>query len=290
MQRLLIVGCGDVMKRAVPWLTRHFEVYAIARSHTSAQHLRSLAVRPVLADLDQPATLGRLSNLAEVIVHSAPPPGTGMQDGRTRALIAALLKGRSVPRRIVYISTSGIYGDHQGAIIDETARRHTQSGRAIRRVDAEQQLRHACKAKGIELIILRAPGIYAADRLPIDRLRNGTAAINHEEDSYSNHIHADDLAKAVCLALFRGANGRAININDDSAWKMGEWFDRVADYAQQPRPPRASKESIRRLVSPQLWSFMQESRRLTNQRMKRELKLRLAYPDASHLFKLTRKG
>jgi nucleoside-diphosphate-sugar epimerase len=283
-RRLLIVGCGDVMTRALPWLTKRFKVYALARStHTGAQ-LRAAGAVPIMADLDQPASLRRLAGIAQHVIHSAPPAAKGTRDQRTRRLASALRQGLILPRGAVYISTIGVYGDCHGELIDETRPRDPRSDRAFRRLDAEDEWRRIGRS-GTRVSILRAPGIYAINRLPLERLQAGTPAIVDIEDSFSNHIHADDLAMAACLALFRARPQRCINTCDDSDWKMGEWFDRVADTFKLPRPTRYARAAIPAVVSPALWSFMRESRRIRNRRLLVELRLRLAYPTPETLLR-----
>ncbi|MGL4995241.1 MAG: NAD-dependent epimerase/dehydratase family protein, partial [Deefgea sp.] len=283
--RLLIVGCGDVVRRALPWLKQRFTMYATARTIESALQLNTLGITPIRADLDQPKTLARLAGIAQFLIHSA-PPSEGKTDARTRALIAALShaqfkQNEILPQRLqraVYISTSGVYGDCGGEWIDETQPLQAQSARALRRVDAETQLRDWAGRHGVRLSILRAPGIYAAERLPIERVRRGDPVLHASEDSYSNHIHADDLAHALCLALFRGLPLRTYNIVDDEPHKMGDYFDQIADYAQLARPPRISRTAAQTQLSPALLSYLNESRQISNARAKRELKLKLTYP------------
>ena len=285
MQNLLIVGCGDVARRALPWLTRHYRVYALVREPDA--QLAALGVTQIRGDLDRPETLGRLAGLAQLVLHFAPPQEfTGVSentynaaaaDPRTRRLIAALRRGKSVPRRLVYISTSGVYGDCGGALIDETRRYNAKTTRAQRRVDAERQLRRFGRS-GTCVSIVRAPGIYAGDRLPLERLRRGDPALAPGDDAYSNHIHAEDLGRACIAALRRGRPNRAYHASDDSKLRMGDYFDTVADAHALPRPPRISMAEAERVLSPGMLSFMRESRRMTNQRLKRELKLRLRYP------------
>ncbi|MDP3037088.1 MAG: NAD-dependent epimerase/dehydratase family protein [Rhodocyclaceae bacterium] len=272
----MIVGCGDVVRRALPALTRRWQVFALVREFDPA--LRIMGVRQLCGDLDQPATLRRLAGLAHAVLHSAPPLGTGDGDPRTLHVLAALTRSRSLPRRIVYISTSGVYGNSAGDWVPETRPLAAHSARARRRVAAEGLLRGFGRRSGTRVSLLRAPGIYAADRLPLERLRRGDPVLVTAEDSYTNHIHAEDLARACVIALERGQACRAYNICDDSALLMGDWFDKLADAFGLPRPPRASRAEARALLSPLLLSFMGESRRLTNTRMKRELKLRLRYP------------
>ena len=283
--RLLIIGCGDVVRRALPWLVQRFTVYATARSYESSLQLNTLGVKVIRADLDSPQTLSRLSGLAQYLIHSA-PPGAGQGDPRTRALIAELGRApRILPlRRAVYISTSGVYGDCGGVWIDENAPRRATQARSLKRIAAENQLRQWSRRQAIALSILRAPGIYAAERLPIARIQRGDPSIQACEDGFSNLIHADDLAHALCLALFRGLPLRAYNIADDAPHPMGDWFDLVADHHKLPRPARISREAAQQLLSPAMLSYLNESRRINNTRAKRELGLTLAYPSAEDFF------
>jgi nucleoside-diphosphate-sugar epimerase len=278
MRRLLIIGCGDVMRRALPQLVQRWQVLALVRERDP--QLSALGVTQIEGDLDRPDTLTRLAGLADAVIHSAPPPAQGTGDTRTRNLISVLQRGKSLPRQLVYISTSGVYGDCDGAWVDETRGVAAQSARATRRVDAERRLRRFGRQRGrhCRVSILRAPGIYAADRLPLERLHKGLPLMLAAEDSHTNHIHADDLGRACIAALARGKPNRIYNINDDSALLMGEWFDALADAFALPRAVRLPREEVRRLVPPLQWSFMNESRRLDNTRMKQELRLRLRYP------------
>lgn len=266
------------MRRTLPSLVPRWNVLALVR-HRDPQ-LAALGVTQIEGDLDRPDTLSRLAGIADAVIHSAPPPAQGSGDSRTRNLLAALQRGKSLPRQLVYISTSGIYGDCGGARVDETRPAAAQSARAARRVDAEQRLRRFGRQRGrrCQVSILRAPGIYAGDRLPLERLHRGLPLMLHAEDSHTNHIHAEDLGRACIAALARARPNRAYNISDDSTLAMGEWFDALADAFALPRAPRLPREEVRRAVPAMQWSFMSESRRLDNTRMKRELQLRLRYP------------
>lgn len=267
--RLLIVGCGDVGLRIVARVHRRFRLLALTSSPERVAALRAAGAVPIVGNLDDRASLRRLRGLAPWLIHLAPPPNSGRTDPRTRRLAAALA-GRA--QRRVYISTTGVYGDHGGAWIDETSRLAPANERAVRRIDAEVAMRAAGAS------VLRVPGIYAHDRLPLDRLRAGTPALRDEDDVHTNHIHADDLARVSLAALFRGAPGRVYNAVDDSQLKMGEYFDLVADRFGLPRPPRLPREQLKAAVSPMMYSFMTESRRLRNQRLRTELLVRLRYP------------
>ncbi|MCA1248576.1 NAD-dependent epimerase/dehydratase family protein [Massilia sp. MS-15] len=275
--RLLIVGCGDVGMRLLPLVRDRFRVFALTSQRERVPVLRAAGAVPLVANLDQPHTLRRLHRLADWVVHLAPPQAEGRQDRRTRHLAAAL--GRATG--MVYVSTSGVYGDCAGALVPETRPVAPRNARAWRRVDAERVLRGWARASGTRLAILRVPGIYAADRLPLKRLAQGTPALRPEDDVYTSHIHADDLARIVALALLRGGGGRVVHAVDDTRLKMGEYFDAVADACGLARPPRLARAELEKVVTPVLLSFMSESRRLENGRLKRELGARLRYPDVA---------
>ncbi len=278
MRRLLIIGCGDVALRAVPLLRPRYRIYALTRSPARVASLRAQGLVPVLGDLDDPATLDGLAGIAHDVLHCAPPPLHGSRDTRTAHLIAALAKAKSLPQHFVYISTSGVYGDCHGAWVDETRPLQPATARAQRRVDAERRLREWGRRSGVRICVLRAPGIYSEARLPLQRLRDGTPALRADEDAYTNHIHADDLARMAVAALSYGTPGRLYNASDDSVLKMGDYFDLVADRYGLPRPPRVSRAEAGQRIAPALLSFMSESRRLSNHRIKRELRLTLRYP------------
>lgn len=281
MRRLLIIGCGDIALRMLPLLRARYTVYALVRSRERLPELRALGLRPVLGDLDKPETLGALSGIAHDVVHFAPPPPSGPHDTRTAHLIAALTKGKSVPQQVVYISTTGVYGDCGGALVEETRPLRPRTQRAQRRADAELKLRRWGARAGVRVMLLRVPGIYASDRLPLVRLARGTPALRVEDDGYVNHVHADDLARMVVAALRHGHPNRSYNAADDAPQRMGDYFDLVADRCGLPRPPRVARAEAERALSPQLYSFMSESRRISNRRIKRELRVALRYPSVA---------
>lgn len=277
MTNLLIIGCGDIALRTLPRLQGRYRIYALLRDPAKADGLRKLGVTPILGDLDDRHSLTRIAGLADIVLHFAPPERQGRFDTRTRNLLSAL-STRLLPTRLIYISTSGVYGDCGGDIVSETRPVNPQSDRARLRVSAERQIRTWATRNHVNANILRVPGIIAEDRLPVDRIKAGTPAIVVSDDGYSNHIHADDLARVVIHALRYAKPNRVYHTVDDDEMKMGNYFDAVADAFQLPRPPRLSRAEVQRAVSPMMWSFMNESRRLTNTRMKRELNVRLRYP------------
>jgi len=263
MRKLLIAGYGDIARRAAPRLEARYAVQPVSRRHGF--------------DLDCPETLVPLQEV-DAMLHCAPPPSTGAADTRTTHLLAALAKGRILPARVVYVSTSGVYGDCGGERVDESRPIAPQTPRARRRADAERRLALWCSSHEAQLVVLRVPGIYAADRLPLARLRAGTPVLRVEDDVYTSHIHADDLAAIAARALEGDAPEGIYNAADDSEIRMGDWLDLVADRHGLPRPPRLRRAEVKAGVSAELYSFMSESRRLDNARLKSELGIRLRYP------------
>jgi nucleoside-diphosphate-sugar epimerase len=278
--RLLIVGCGDVGERVLKQLGGRYRVLALTSSASRVQALRKRGVRPLLGDLDRPASLGRLAALAPRVLHLAPPPGQGADDSRTVALLRVLARG-GIVERVVYGSTTGVYGDCAGARFDETRAVAPTTDRARRRVAAEQRLRWFGRAFGVNVSLLRIPGIYALDRVggdPRERVARGTPVLCAEDDVHTNHIHADDLARICVVALHRAKPLRVLHASDDTELPMGDYFDLVADLNGLPRPPRITRDQAREQLSPMGLSFMSESRRLINQRIKTELRVALRYP------------
>jgi len=316
--RVLIVGCGDVGMRCVELLRPRARLFALTTQPARCAELRAAGVTPLVGDLEARGSLKRLAGLAPTVLHLAPPQKTGDDDRRTRALLAALSArrirsarnaavpvarlrrlraawmereatnivpdgvGRSAgsraPVRIVYASTTGVYGDCGGALIDETRPVRPANPRALRRVSAERQLRGATARGALAASIARIPGIYAANRLPLARLEKRTPALIDADDVYTSHIHADDLAAILVRMTTLGRPARVIHAADDTTLKMGEYFDMVADAYGLERAPRITRAQAEAQIEPMLLSFMRESRRLSNERMKRELRVRLRYP------------
>lgn len=279
-ERVLIVGCGDVGLRTARGLGagRSVRLLALTSSPERVPALRAAGITPLAGNLDDPSSLRRLAALGTRVVHLAPPPSDQLADWRldprTRALVRALAQ-RTPPRSLVYGSTSGVYGDRKGAHTDETVTVQPLTPRAWRRVDAEDTVRWFGRAFGVRANVLRIPGIYAPDReggTPRERLRRGTPTLRAEDDVYTNHIHADDLARACALALWRGRSQRVFNVVDDTDLKMGDYFDLAADLYGMPRPPRVARDAAVDQLPLMLLSFMSESRRLSNRRIRRELR------------------
>lgn len=275
--KVLIIGYGDVAQRWAQWLSGQpcapfVRFAALVRRAESAPQVRTAFGVPLIGDLDDFRKLTRLAGISDTVLYFAPPAASGDDDPRLRRALAAL---RGTATRFIYVSTTGVYGNCDGDWIDETRPVKAESSRAKRRVAAEQILRRRYRLPSVRL---RVPGIYAADRLPLERIRAGTPALAPDDDAYSNHIHADDLARVVWLAAFRGKPHRAYNVVDGFAMKMGEWFDAVADAHGLPQVPKIPAAQLQAQVKPELWSFMRESRRIKNTRLRKELRVKLLYP------------
>jgi nucleoside-diphosphate-sugar epimerase len=269
--------------RVARMLGGRMRVLALTSSPQRRPALRELGVTPLGGNLDDPASLGRLAGLGTRVIHLAPPESElgsdWWRDPRTLAL-TRVLRRRIAPSSFVYASTSGVYGDCGGARIDETRAVNPRTPRAQRRVDAERIVRHFGRAAHVRTSVLRIPGIYAPDReggTPRERLLRGTPVLQEQDDVYTNHIHADDLARAVLAAMWRGKPQRIYNVTDDTELKMGDYFDLAADLYGLPRPRRLPRSTAEAELPLMLLSFMSESRRLANFRLKRELRVRLHF-------------
>jgi nucleoside-diphosphate-sugar epimerase len=286
-QRVLIVGCGDVGLRTAGELgaphSQRVRLMALTSSPDRVRLLRACGITPLQGNLDDPASIQRLAGIAHRVIHLAPPPtdraGASKRDPRSLVLVRAL-RLRTPPLALVYGSTTGVYGDCGGQRVDETRAVNPHTPRAQRRVDAEKLMRFLGRS-GVRVSVLRIPGIYAADReggTPRERLLKGTPVLAAKDDVYTNHIHANDLARACAVALWRGKPQRVVNVTDDTDLKMGDYFDLAASLFGLPKPPRLPRDQASSALPLMLLSFMSESRRLDNMRMKQELRLKLRYP------------
>lgn len=301
--RILIVGCGDTGMLLLAQLATRARVFALTSQATRADELRNAGAMPLVGNLDDPRSLRRLRGLANRIVMLAPPPSQGARDTRSAHLATALRRPAPYQRRlsrlarpsafpivakpalhIVYGSTTGVYGNVDGRWISESEPVRPATDRARRRVDAEIQWRAPAVSQarhGLavwQATVLRIPGIYGRDRLPLDRLQRALPRLGPDEDVFTNHIEIGDLARIAMFALWRGRAQRVIHANDGEELKMGDYLDAVADAAGLPRAPVLSAAGVQAAVSPMMWTFMRESRRLRNVRLRRELRIDLCFP------------
>ena len=252
-------------------------MYCLVRRTNSAANLLENGLNAAAVDLDlaAPRLTGEWDQ--EQVYYLAPPPSQGTMDPRMTRFLAALPTDK--PHRIVYISTTGVYGDCAGEWVDESRPANPQVDRARRRYDAEQQLRHWHDTGNGTLVVLRVAGIYGPGKLPLDRLRSNTPMIGAEAAPWTNRIHIDDLVSVCEAAMARGADGAVYNVSDGHPGNMRDYFDRVADLYQLPRAPLIGADEARSSLSPGMLSYLAESRRLDNSRMLDELGVTLRYPD-----------
>ncbi len=276
---VLIVGCGYIGRRVARLLAAsQYQVTGCVRSTESAIALKAFGVNALSINLDQTGQPGNWATGYESVLYFAPPPATGRQDTRMRNFLRVLGKG-DAPRRVVYISTSAVYGDCRGAWITETQAPNPTTERGFRRLDAERQLTAWCQTHKTQWIILRVPGIYGPGKLPLARLRKGTPVLREQEAPYTNRIHADDLA-TICMAATSSAMCNTVyNVSDGHPGNMTDYFFRVADAAGLPRPPTVTRTQAELVLSAGMISFLNDSRRLCNDKMLEELDVQLQYPD-----------
>jgi nucleoside-diphosphate-sugar epimerase len=277
MNAVLIIGCGDIGRRVARAL-QPAPVTGVVSTSDSAGRLRALGVESVQLDLDKPLSPAQLPAAARQLFYFAPPPAQGEHDTRISRVCEVLQDG-NLPTRVVYISTSAVYGDCGGDWIDEDAPLRPGTARGRRRLDAERQWLRWSSRTDVPVVILRVPGIYAHDRLPIRRLREGLPVLAEADSPFTNRIHADDLARVCIAAMHRGQPGAAYNVSDGQPTTMTDYFNRVADRLGLPRPPVVDRTAASQVLSPSMLSFLEESKRLDNRRMRDQLGVELTYPD-----------
>ncbi|USF87567.1 SDR family oxidoreductase [Candidatus Endoriftia persephone] len=278
MAEITIVGCGDIGARLAQRLIGAGEaVRGWVCSPDGIERLQRLRIPAALVDLDRPDAQGSDLEGAQLF-YFAPPPKQGVEDGRVAHLIE-LFAQLGQPRRVVYLSTTGVYGDCQGEWVDETRPPAPRVDRARRRLDAEQRWRAWSEATGGELVILRVAGIYGPGKLPQARLQNAVPMVCQAESPLTNHIHSLDLVEICVAAMQRGHNGEVYNVSDGQPGSMTDYFIQVADFLGLPRPPLISLEEAKQQLSPGMLSYLAESRRLDNRKMLEELAVQLRYPN-----------
>ena len=278
-QDVLIVGCGDIGLRVARILqTSNCEVAGLTRAAKGAERLRRVKVEPVIGDLDDAESLAELPTGGKLVFYLAPPPGGGPVDGRMRNFCAAV-GGEKVPGKVVYMSTSGVYGDCGGARVTEETPVNPQTSRAQRRVDAETTLLEWGRANKVPVVILRVTGIYGPGRLPLARLQQGHPVLNEKESPPTNRIHADDLAAVCVAAAEKAADGEIFNVSDGQSGTMTGYFNAIADLLELPRPQQVSMAEANQVMNPMMLSYLKESRRMDNRKMIEQLGVVLQYPD-----------
>ncbi len=279
LQDTLIIGCGDIGVRVARFLQgAGGHVFGLARTDESAVRLRDCGLAPVMGNLDDPASLAGLPTTGKLVFYLAPPPGGGPFDSRMRNFCQAIDPAQ-LPIRVVYMSTSGVYGDCGGNLVTEATPVHPQTSRAQRRVDAETALQEWGRQHGVPIVILRVTGIYGPGRLPLARIRQGHPVLREEESPPTNRIHADDLAVVCVKAALRAADGEIFNVSDGQPGTMTQYFNAICDLLQLPRLPQVSMADAKQVMNPMMLSYLTEARRMDNRKMLEELGITLQYPD-----------
>ncbi len=276
---VFIVGYGDIGRRVASlYRNNKVPVTGLARSESSFQLMKDDDVTAVTADLDDIDSLSGLSLAGTLVFYFAPPPPTGTTDPRMKNFLASL-DMEKLPRKIIYISTSGVYGDQAGQWVTENTPPKPGADRSFRRLDAEKQLQGFRNKHVVETVILRVSGIYGPGRLPEKRIRNAIPVLKEELSPKTNRIHADDLAK-ICVAAGKyGRDGEIYNVSDGCDSNMTEYFFQIAKHLGLPKPPTVDWEEAESTLSKGMLSYLRESRRIDNRKMLTELHITLKYPD-----------
>jgi len=279
MDPVFVVGCGYVGHRLARRLRADgCSVTALTHTPVNVSQLQTAGIHPVEGDLDNVATLANLPMVGTALYYFAPPPPRGVVDSRMAAFCQAV-RASNLPRRIVLISTTGVYGDCHGEWIDETRPEAPQADRARRRVDAEERLRQWSATTGVPIVILRVAGIYGPGKLPLARLKAGEPVLREAESPFSNRVHVDDLVTVCRAAMERGRPGAVYNVADGRPTTMTDYFNHVADAFHLPRPPQVGHEEAPQQMSDGMMSYLAESKRIGNRLLRTELAVSLRYPD-----------
>jgi len=280
-KHIVIVGCGDIGQRVAKiWKNQGKSVFGLTRSEESLNTLRQQHLHAIPADLDNTESLselnGRLSK-ESLLYYFAPPSVKGVEDTRMRNFLNAMTS-ENLPAQFIYISTSGVYGDQQGQLINEQTPANPQVDRAKRRYHAELQLQKWAKKHAVALTILRVGGIYGPGRLPLQRLKDEIPMLHENLAPLTNRIHADDLAQVCVAAANKKAAGQIYNVSDGSNSNMTEYFNTIADACGLKRPPLVDWDEAEKTISKGMLSYLKESRKMDNSKMIKELGITLKYP------------
>jgi nucleoside-diphosphate-sugar epimerase len=288
MTDVFIAGCGDIGRRvALQYLEAGASVSALIRSPEKAASLAALGIRILAADLDDPTTLTGLPTAGATLFYFAPPPGGGHLDPRVLNFCTAIATGAE-PARVIYMSTSGVYGDCGDTVVTEETPALPQTARGKRRLDAETVFREWGHERGVPVIILRVTGIYGPGRLPVSQITSGQPVLDERIANLTNRIHADDLARVCLAAAERAENGDIFNVSDGHPGTMTEYFNAAADFLGLPRPRQVSREEAQQVMSPLMLSYVSESRRMDNRKMLEKLGVTLRYPTLTEGLKACR--
>lgn len=279
MKKIFFAGFGDIARRiSLQPEVSGLPMTLITRSEEKFAQLAAQGFEPILDSFDDPENLGHLPLAGCTVFYTAPPPGGGFSDPRV-GVFCAQISMDNLPDKVIYISTSGVYGDCDGDLVGETTPLNPQTARAKRRVDAEAQLQQMAQSFGVPLVILRVTGIYSPTRLPLQRLRQNHPVLKPEESNITNRIHAEDLARICVAAALKGEGGDIFNVSDGEHGTMTDYFNAVADHFDLSRPEQIGRSEAAQVMNPLMLSYVDESRRMDNRLMLKKLNIDLLYPD-----------
>jgi nucleoside-diphosphate-sugar epimerase len=212
------------------------------------------------------------------VIYAVPPASDQPGDPRLHRFLTLLPHS---PARVVYLSTTGVYGNRDGERVDETSEPRPESARAERRLAAERLLAEWCMGRETTAVVIRVPGIYGPGRLGIEQLRKATPIIEEKEANPGNRIHVDDLATCCIAALSPDVPDGIYNVGDGDH-RSGSWFtSEVARQAGLPPPPTISFAEAQTTFSPMRLSFLRESRIVDTTKMREVLGVTPKYPNAA---------
>lgn len=265
MPTLLSLGHGYSAAALSRLLTAEgWTVIGTTRSAGKAEALRGAGVTPIL----WPGDLGAALEHATHVLASAAPDAGGDPFLRAAPQIAG-----ARAEWVGYLSATAVYGDHQGGWVDEDTPPAPASERGRWRVAAEDQWR----ASGLPVHIFRLAGIYGPGRGPFEKVRNGTARRIVKPGQVFGRIHVQDIAQSLRASIARPNPGAVYNLSDDDPAPPEDVLAEAARLLGLPLPPAIPFDQAD--LTPMARSFYGESKRVRNDRIKRELGVALRYPD-----------
>jgi len=274
-----IIGCGHIGVRVSQLLRQqNIKISATSHNENSKQHLTSIGIRVFSANLDEVSSLKNLPLQYADIFYFAPPAASGDTDQRISHFLSALEK-KAPPRRIVYISTTGVYGNQNGEWITEKTPTAPHNARSKRRLSAEIQIRDFCYRRKTQYMILRVAGIYDTKKLPLEKINAGVKVLKTDIAPASNRIHAADLAD-ICIAAMQSTHSNEIfNIADGNPSSISDYFIQTAKIFKLTPPQEINWEQAKKKLSPEMLSYLSESKKIDATYVQKKLGVALQYPD-----------
>ena len=275
--RVLILGCGYVGTPLGAELVRQgHEVYGVRRSKSSQGEIRSNGITPIAADITDPETMAALPRPVDWVIHCVSATGGGSQEYRrtyingTRNLLDWLED--EPPRKFVYTSSTSVYGQDDGSLVDETSLTVPSAETIKLLVEAERMILNSSQHRGFPGVILRLAGIYGPGRgYWLKQFVAGEARLEGDGGRMLNMIHRDDVVGAVLAALKNGRPGQVYNAVDDEPVSQRALFEWLAQRMNRSMPPTVPLDPAARKRGI-------TNKRVSNRRLKAELGYQFKYP------------